>query len=138
MANSNTTNTANGALFTSVAGTALVFGFDSNGNPTVTLPAIATAPTPGQSAIGDDAAVKAHDIQSCQVIDGTNGVVIDIIPAFTVRTYQASSNGVWLRSDGRILIGHPGGAPANTTTPVNWFEACTPNGNIIGRVPIYQ
>ncbi len=55
-----------------------------------------------------------------------------------VRTYQATANLVWVRSYSRVVIGHTTTPPANTATPVGWFEACTPNGSTIGRVPLYQ
>jgi len=120
----------------------ITLGTDANGIATETLPVIvAASPTAGQALVGDDAIVKAHDQIYCYVYDSNLPVgnqVIDELQPLQIGVYQAGPDLQWHKTQGRIVVGHNATAPTNTATPVGWLEACTTNGQTIGRVPIYQ
>lgn len=134
----NNTNLATVALFSST-GTASVGNDPVSGLPTITLPQVVPTFVSGnQCTPGDVAMVRAHDVQSTQVIDATFGAVIDIVPANEAHQYKAQQQLVWLRTDGVVVQGSHGSAPNNTTTPAQWLYITSTNGAIVGRVPVYQ
>ena len=131
------TNGATGGIFSATG--SLAFGNDpTNGNPTVTLPPVVATITGGnQASPSDDVIIRAHDVQACEVIDGTTGATIDVIPANMSRTYTATKSLTWQRSEGIIVVGGTASSPpANPNTPVRWLQLSTTNGQVLGKLPM--
>lgn len=141
------TNIATGGIISGKATAALVFGTDPNsGLPICTLPPVVIPGTPqdqagaNQSYPGDIAVVRAHDVQNCQVIDGTQTVVIDVVPSLDCGTYKAIQGGYWARVDKLLIVAKKSATPpANPTTIAGWYDSVNDNGvSTQNKVPFYQ